>query len=202
MIRYIQKGKPLRTFILVSFWTLVLPWTSMLLMILVNGLLGLVLSGALSIYFLPPSLMFGEPHFTVKIGAGPNTVIGALMSVGFYIVVSGFITLVIWGVHSIFENPDGAPTNEVIETASSESSPSIHHFTRTKAVNHFFWGFVGPDDADIEKVIADAVKQNSGTRAINIKIEFKQTFLKNLVGVVTIGIYLPRTLKIEGDVVK
>lgn len=91
---------------------------------------------------------------------------------------------------------------EQIEAVSPENATSISYFTRTKAVNYFFWGFIRPDDANIEKVIADAVKQNSGTRAANIKMKFKQTYLKTLVSVITIGIYIPGTLKIEGDVLK
>ncbi len=97
---------------------------------------------------------------------------------------------------------DGAPIDEVTETARFESTTFINHFTRTQAVNYFFWGLARPNEAAIEKAIADAVKDKSGTRAINIKLECKQTFLHLLVSVITIGIYSPRTIKIEGDVVK
>ena len=69
-------------------------------------------------------------------------------------------------------------------------------------MTYFFWGYVRPDNADIEEIIADPVKHNLGTRAVNIQMEFKQTFLKKSLGAITIGIYVPSTLQIEGDVVK
>jgi hypothetical protein len=99
-------------------------------------------------------------------------------------------------------NQIGSPTNEAIEITNSENSIPIKHFTRTKTVNHFVYGLVSPDDVGIEKVVSDAVKQNSGTRAVNVKIKYQQTFVNGLVGALTMGIYIPFTLNIEGDVVK
>ena len=99
-------------------------------------------------------------------------------------------------------NQVGTPTSEAIEVTNSQNATSINHFTRTKTVNHFVLGLVSPDDAGIEKIVADAVKLNSGTRAVNVKLKYQQTFVNGLVGAITLGIYTPFTLKIEGDVVK
>lgn len=96
----------------------------------------------------------------------------------------------------------GTPTDVEIEVTNSESFTPAGHFTRTKTVNHFIFGLVSPDDAGIEKIIADAVKQDGGTAAINVRMKYQQTFINGLVSVITGGIYTPFTLKIEGDVVK
>lgn len=99
-------------------------------------------------------------------------------------------------------NQIGTPTDEAIEITNSENAESIKHFTRTKTVSHFVYGLVSPDDVGIEKLVADAVKQNGGTRAVNVKIKYQLTFINGLVGGLTLGIYTPFTLTIEGDVVK
>ena len=78
----------------------------------------------------------------------------------------------------------------------------VKHFTRTKTVNHFVYGLVSPDDAGIEQIVADAVKQSGGTRAVNVKLKYQQTFVNGLVSGLTFGIYSPFTLTIEGDVAK
>lgn len=96
----------------------------------------------------------------------------------------------------------GTPTEEAIEITNSDNATSIKHFTRTKTVNHFIYGLVSPDDAGIEKLVADAVKQNGGSRAVNVKMKYQQTFVNGLVALLTLGIYTPFTLKIEGDVAK
>lgn len=99
-------------------------------------------------------------------------------------------------------NQVGAPTDTAIEITNSKNVSTIYHFERTKTIHHFVYGLVSPDDAGIEKVISDAVKQKGGTRAVNVKMKYQQTFVNGLVNVLTFGIYNPFTLKIEGDVSK
>jgi hypothetical protein len=111
-----------------------------------------------------------------------------------------FILMISQGCYTL--NQIGSPTNEAIEITNSEKATSIKHFTRTKTVNHFVYGLVSPDDVGIEKLVSDAVKQSGGTRAVNVKMKYQQTFVNGLVAVLTMGIYTPFTLNIEGDVVK
>lgn len=99
-------------------------------------------------------------------------------------------------------NQVGSPVDEGIEMTNKGNATTIKHFTRTKTVNHFVYGLVSPDDAGIEKVVADAVKQDGGTHAVNVKIKYQQTFVNGLVGALTFGIYTPFTLTVEGDVAK
>ncbi len=99
-------------------------------------------------------------------------------------------------------NQVGVPTDEAIEITNSENATSIKHFTRTKTVSHFIYGLVSPDDAGIERIVADAVKQSGGTRAFNVKMKYQQTFINGLVAGLTFGIYTPFSLTIEGDVAK
>jgi len=99
-------------------------------------------------------------------------------------------------------NQVGTYTEEGIEITNKENAPLLQHFSRTKTVNHFVYGLVSPDDAGIEQIVSDAVKINNGTGAVNVKIKYQQTFLNGLVSALTIGIYNPFTLNVEGDVIK
>ena len=118
------------------------------------------------------------------------------------LVVCALLSVFVFSQGCYTLNQVGTPIDEAIEITNSENATSIKHFTRTKTVNHFVYGLVSPDDAGVEKVVADAVKQNGGTRAVNVKMKYQQTFINGLVGVLTLGIYVPFTLNIEGDVVK
>lgn len=110
------------------------------------------------------------------------------------------LLFVVQGCYTL--NQVGSPVDEGIEITNTENATVIKHFTRTKTVNHFVYGLVSPDDAGIEKIVADAVKQNGGTHAVSVKLKYQQTFINGLVGALTMGIYTPFTLTIEGDVAK
>lgn len=99
-------------------------------------------------------------------------------------------------------NQVGAPVDEAIEITNTQQAAAAQHFTRTKTIHHFVYGLVSPDDAGIEKAVSDAVKQHGGTRAVNVKMKYRQTFINGLVAGLTMGIYTPFTLTIEGDIVK
>lgn len=118
------------------------------------------------------------------------------------VIVILFAIVVIIGQGCYTLNQVGSPVDEGIEMTNKENATAIKHFTRTKTVSHFVYGLVSPDDAGIEKIVADAVKQDGGTRAVNVKLKYQQTFVNGLVGALTFGIYTPFTLTIEGDVVK
>ena len=118
------------------------------------------------------------------------------------LLICTFVSLLLFSQGCYTLNQVGTPTSEAIEITNSQNAASVKHFTRTKTVNHFVFGLVSPDDAGIEQIVADAVKLNSGTRAVNVKMKYQQTFVNGLVGAITLGIYTPFTLKIEGDVVK
>ena len=117
-------------------------------------------------------------------------------------IITLFATLlvIVQGCYTL--NQVGSPVDEGIEITNTQNATTIKHFTRTKTVNHFVYGLVSPDDAGIEKIVADAVKQDGGTHAVNVKIKYQQTFINGLVGALTMGIYTPFTLTIEGDVAK
>lgn len=87
-------------FLKISALTVAMPWgllgAAVLLKAVGLGLLiGTLIFIPLSLYFLPVAIIFGEPHFTVEIGAGPNDIIGATIVVLFYSVVSLTLTLII-----------------------------------------------------------------------------------------------------------
>jgi len=99
-------------------------------------------------------------------------------------------------------NQIGTYTEEGIEITNKNKTPPIQHFSRTKTVNHFVYGLVSPDDVGIEKIVSEAIKMNNGTAAVNVKMKYQQTFLNGLVGALTLGIYTPYTLIVDGDVIK
>ena len=116
------------------------------------------------------------------------------------IILFGIVLIVGQGCYTL--NQVGSPVDEGIEITNTENATVVKHFTRTKTVNHFVYGLVSPDDAGIEQIVADAVKQSGGTRAVNVKLKYQQTFVNGLVSGLTFGIYSPFTLTIEGDVAK
>ena len=118
------------------------------------------------------------------------------------LIICSLVSILLVGQGCYTLNQIGTPTDEAIEITNSENATSIKHFTRTKTVSHFIYGLVSPDDAGVEKIVADAVKQYGGTRAVNVKMKYQQTFLNGFVAGLTFGIYSPFTLTIEGDVIK
>jgi len=118
----------------------------------------------------------------------------------FYLVT--FLPLLFLSQGCFTLNQVGTYTEEGIEITNKKNAPLIQHFSRTKTVNHFVYGLVSPDDAGIEQIVSEEVKMKNGTRAVNVKMNYQQTFLNGLVSVLTIGIYTPFTLKVDGDVVK
>lgn len=96
-----NNGRP-RVKIFLKIWalTVAMPWgllaSAMLLKTIGFGLLiGVLLFIPLSLYFLPVAVLFGEPHFTVEIGAGPNDITGAMLVVLFYSAASLVLTLIV-----------------------------------------------------------------------------------------------------------
>ncbi len=99
-------------------------------------------------------------------------------------------------------NQIGSTRDSGIEMTNSENASSIKNFTKTKKVNHFLWGLVSPDDSEVEKLVSDEVKANNGTRAVNVKLKYQQTFGNGFLTLITLGIYSPFTLTVSGDVVR
>ena len=59
-----------------------------------NGL-GLILFLPLSAYYLPPTILFGEPYFIGGIGAGPTGVVGTIIGCISYSLISLVIASII-----------------------------------------------------------------------------------------------------------
>ena len=85
-------------------WTwlilVIIPWTLFfLLRILVSWMpelrhvFGPFVLIFFSFYFLLPCLLFGEPHFLMGIGAGPNDFIGVILGFIFYVILASVISL-------------------------------------------------------------------------------------------------------------
>lgn len=84
------------------------------------------------------------------------------------------------------------------------SGSSVKSFTRTVGVPHFIYGLVqgGNSAKTVQDVIDEEVKAAGGAKASNVRYTFQQSFVDGLLGGITLGIYTPISVTIEGDVVK
>lgn len=99
-------------------------------------------------------------------------------------------------------NQIGEPVQQGIEITNTAQVTPVSHFKTDETVNHFIYGLISPGNAEVEKLIAQEVQRVGGTRAVNIRMRYQQTFVNGLVNLITFGIYNPFTLTIEGDIVK
>ena len=67
---------------------------------------------------------------------------------------------------------------------------------------HLIGGLVTLGEPEVKKAIQQEVKNAGGREAANVRFSRQITFLDGLIGSVTLGIYTPTTLSIDGDVLK
>ena len=82
---------------------------------------------------------------------------------------------------------------------SALKGANLDHFIEFQNTACLFWGIVAPDAVDPKKVLAPYLQ--GGTRVSNLKISTYGSFTDSLVAVLSLGIYCPMTIQIEGDVV-
>jgi hypothetical protein len=58
------------------------------------------------------------------------------------------------------------------------------------------------DYVQVAKALSDEVKAAGGDNAINVKVRYEQTFVDGFVNAITLGMYNPYTLTLEGDAVR
>jgi hypothetical protein len=83
----------LKMFLIVVSALVVVPGIILLgILLLPPGAQSFHLAMRSSYYFIPPARIFGEPHFTMGIGVGPNDSFGFMLTFGFYTIVSLIVT--------------------------------------------------------------------------------------------------------------
>jgi len=97
-------------------------------------------------------------------------------------------------------NLKSTPNEHPISLSNMPKGKIIKHFTYSKTVGHLILGLITLDDVDVAKTISDEVEAAGGTEAINVKITYQMTFVNGLVNLITLNIYNPLTLDIEGDI--
>lgn len=95
-----------------------------------------------------------------------------------------------------------SPTDVEIEITNTDNASAAKHFTKSKKVHHFAFGWVSPEDVGIDQMVSDVAKLNKSTKVVNLKTKYQLTFVDGLIGILTGGIYTPFTLTVEGDVVQ
>jgi hypothetical protein len=97
-------------------------------------------------------------------------------------------------------NMKASPTDHPISLSNQPKGKIIKHFTITKNVAHLIIGLVNLNDIDVSKEISKEIEAAGGSEAINVKVTYQMTFVNGLLNMITIGIYNPLTLEIEGDI--
>lgn len=93
------------------------------------------------------------------------------------------------------------PTDKpiLLNTSASVSGPS-KSFRRTGSQAYLFWGLVGNDNQAIQQVLLQEVAQGKALQKVKINMEF--SFSDMLLGVITLGIYQPRSFSVTGEIVE
>ena len=76
---------------------------------------------------------------------------------------------------------------------------NLDHFIEFQNTACYFWGIVAPDPVDPRKVLAPYLQ--GGTKISNLKISTYGSFTDSLVAILSVGIYCPMTIQVEGDVI-
>jgi hypothetical protein len=112
--------------------------------------------------------------------------------------VSLFVAISLGSCYTL--NLKSGPNDHAISLSNSPKGKIIKHFTISKNIGHLIYGLVNLDDMDVSKMIGDEIEAAGGTSAINVKIMYQETFVNGLINGITLGIYNPYSLEIEGDI--
>jgi hypothetical protein len=78
----------------------------------------------------------------------------------------------------------------------------VRSFRTELKSTHLAWGLVNPNDRIVMDAVAREVKLAGGKRARNVRLTREVGVVDGLVGMLTVGLYTPWTLVIEGEVVR
>lgn len=67
--------------------------------------------------------------------------------------------------------------------------------------HHYVFGLITPSDPELVPMIVQAVRAQGGRGVKNLRITHQLSFLNALVGGVTLSLYAPTTVVIDGEIV-
>ena len=109
-----------------------------------------------------------------------------------------FMTITLGSCYTL--NLKSSPNEHPISLSNMPKGKVIKHFSLSHNVGHLILGLITLNDIDVSKEISDEVEAAGGAEAINVKVTYQMTFVNGLLNAITIGIYNPFTLDIEGDI--
>jgi hypothetical protein len=80
--------------------------------------------------------------------------------------------------------------------------PVVRAFRTELKTNHLFWGLINPADTVVRDAIAREVKLAGGKGVRHVRLSRQVAFIDGLVNFVTVGIFHPWSLTIEGEIVR
>jgi hypothetical protein len=111
------------------------------------------------------------------------------------VVILGFM---LGGCYTL--NLNSSASTHPISLSNMPKGSIIKHFTIEKSVGHLIYGLVTLNDIDVQNAISNEIESAGGTEAVNVKIKYQATFVDGLLNGITLGIYNPYSLVIEGDI--
>jgi hypothetical protein len=85
---------------------------------------------------------------------------------------------------------------------AAQSGQAVRAFRAEVKSSHVVWGLVNPNDNLVRQTIDREVKLAGGKRARHVRLTREIGLIDGVIGTVTLGIYTPWTLVIEGEVVR
>lgn len=108
--------------------------------------------------------------------------------------------IVLQGCYSM--NLSATPSEYAISMSNTPKGEIIKHFTISHTVHHLIEGLVTLNDINLNQELAEEIKADGGSHVVNLKVNYNMPFVYGLVNLITLQLYNPFELNIEGDVVK
>jgi hypothetical protein len=89
-----------------------------------------------------------------------------------------------------------------ISLSGQPSGTFVRHFIVSTKIPHLFGRLFSPKGIRIDEILRENLELEKGVRVVNLRIEYTQTFWDGLVVWLTLGMYMPYTLTLEGDIVR
>jgi hypothetical protein len=98
------------------------------------------------------------------------------------------------------EVPKQYSTGDVLGTF--DINVKVHKFLGNSAGTNFANITSGSTDPKIVEAVKEEIARMGGSKAVNVKIEYKASFLNLLLNSITSSIYAPATAHVTGTVIK
>jgi hypothetical protein len=125
----------------------------------------------------------------------------------FFTALFALATLVtLSGCYRVTHDLDSIASPDSMESSwpsgMSRNAKALGGFRAEVHSSHLLWGLVNPGDRFVKDIVRREVRRAGGTRATHVRLTREVNVSEWLLGVVTLGIYSPWSLVIEGEVLR